>query len=104
MGTLTNVVLTISCLTWPLYFCIPKPQRTQYFSPTSRAVRLMDNLGFFACVVLIVRLIIGYEWASLDRILFLIPITAMTIHNVSMYLSAKLFAGARSDAPVKHGR
>lgn len=86
MDTLTCVVLTVSALTFPLYFCIPTAQRTRYFNPASRVLFLLNNVGFAACIVQVVRRMIGYEWATLDHALLLIPITALTIHNVSMFV------------------
>ena len=87
-----------------LYLCIPKAQRTRYFSPSSRGLFLLNNVAFAACIAQIVRRMIGYEWINLDRVLFLIPIAGLTIHNVSMFVYIKCFAGARSEGLIRSSR
>ena len=104
METLTSAVLAVSLLTFPLYFCIPKTQRTGYFNPTSRVLSFLNNVAFAACVVQIVRRMIGYEWTNLDRVLFLVPIVGLTIHNVSMFVYIKCFVDAKSQTNAPSSR
>ena len=104
MDTLTSVVLTVSVLTLPLYFCIPKVQRTRYFNPSSRVLILFNNVAFAAIVLQIVRRLIGCEWANLDRALFLIPLAVFTIHNVRMFVCIRCFADAKTEGHTPSSR
>ena len=104
MGTLTNIVLVISCLTWPLFWCIPKDRRLDYFRPSSRILGFVDNVVFAACVLMAGRISFGYEWTTLYRTLFLVATTGLTIHNVSMFVFIKCFSDAGSNAPARQGR
>ena len=104
MDILTNIVLVISCLTCPLFWCIPQNRRLDYFRPSSRILGFVDNVGFAACVLMIGRLTLGYQWTTLDRTLFVVATAGITIHNVSMFVVIKCFSDSSSDAPATQGR
>jgi hypothetical protein len=95
MESITSVVQSIAAVTCLLYLLVPQDQLVQYFAPQSRTLFILNNVAFFAIIVLIVRSLVGYDSNSVNQLLLTVGYGCLSLYNIGSFIHLKRLKAAQ---------